>query len=61
MLFDRWNLITIEELRSSFGLYDLTSYEKAAVAVRYGCERVNLESRGLIMELLGDKPWPRRP
>jgi len=56
MLFDRWNLITIEELRSSFGLYDLTSYEKAAVAVRYGCERVNLESRGLIMELLGDKP-----
>ena len=50
----------LESLGNFFGLEDLTTYKDSDVfkAIRYGCERVDLESGGTITGILADKDFP---
>jgi len=59
-IFDRWNWIDIEEFRKYFGYTDprWDTDQKIQKAIRYGCERVDLESGNTITKILGDKQFP---
>lgn len=60
-LFTRWTWITEAEFRTTFGYppEDKTypSY-KVLSAIRYGCERVDVECGGIITQTIGDKEFP---
>jgi hypothetical protein len=60
MLFSRWNWIDVQEFRKTFGFEDFNTYQDHLIfkAVRYGCERVDLESGGTITGILAEKPFP---
>ncbi|CAG8667656.1 2045_t:CDS:2 [Funneliformis caledonium] len=48
------------EFRKTFGFEDFNTYQDHLIfkAVRYGCERVDLESGGTITGILAEKPFP---
>lgn len=60
MLFSKWNWIDPQEFRKLFEFEDLVKYPDSTIlkGIRYGCERVDLESGGVILEILGNKPFP---
>lgn len=60
MLFDRWDWIKIDEFRQHFGYYNEEVYEewKVKKALRYGCERVNLECDNILDDIIADKGFP---
>jgi len=60
MLFSKWNWINPEELLKLFEFEDWIKYPDGIIlkGIRYGCERVDLESGGTILEILADKPFP---
>lgn len=58
-MFQRWNWITLEKFREAFNYTEEKhSDETLLKAIRYGCERVDLECGGAISELLNKRPWP---
>ena len=59
-MFERWNWLDRDEFRKDFGLTDLAKYEDVIItrAIRYGCERVDLECGGTIKAILDGKDFP---
>lgn len=60
MLSERWNWLDDAEFRKVFGFEDRAKYFDSDIlkAIRYGCERVDLESGGAITQILGKDNFP---
>jgi hypothetical protein len=63
MVFDRWNWLDREAFREHFGYTNITRYDDQLItkAIRYGCERVDLESGNTISAHLEEKHFPGDP